>query len=159
MKRFLHLVALLAAFALVTGLSAAIAATHPDNRPTHGPGAVTLEQESGVVRPDDRAAHGPGALALVGAGDAVRPDDRATHGQGAIAIEQLPGSGRVPVVGPEGSEATRLDGFDWVDATIGAAAALGLGLIVAGGVVFALRRASAPLSLPSRSPGGTGATG
>lgn len=144
MKRFLHLVALLASFTLVTGTAAATAATHPDNRPTHGPGAVTLEQQSDVVRPDDRAAHGPGAVTLTGAGDAVRPDDRATHGQGAIAIDQLPGSGQVPVVGPEGSEAARLDGFDWVDAAIGAAAALGLGLIVAGGVVFALRRAHAP---------------
>ncbi len=144
MKRSSHLMALAGSFALVTGSTAAIAATHPDNRPTHGPGGVALEQPAVVVRPDDRATHGPGAVIVWQSNDAVRPDDRATHGQGAITLEQLPTSGRIPVIGPDGSGVVRVDGFDWVDAAIGAAAALGLGLIVAGGVVLALRRAHAP---------------
>lgn len=146
MKRIAYLVALAAASALAA-TTGAIAASHPDNRPTHGPGAVALEQQDGVVRPDDRATHGTGAVGIRMATDAVRPDDRATHGQGAIAIEQLPGSGQVPVLGSGEPEAVRVDGFDWVDAAIGAAAAFGLGLIIAGGVALALRRAQAPAYL------------
>ena len=166
MKRFAYLVVIVASFALVSGTTAAIAATHPDNRAAHGPGAVTLEQRNGVVRPDDRATHGPGAVTVRRSGDVVRPDDRATHGpgavtiwrsggvvrpddrathgQGAIAIEQVTGSGRVPVIASGGSRTARVDGFDWLDAAIGAAAALGLGLIVAGGAAFLIRRAHAP---------------
>ena len=84
MKRFAYLVALVASLTLFTGTAAAIAGTHPDNRATHGPGAVTLEQQTDVVRPDDRATHGPGAATISRSNDVVRPDDRATHGQGAI---------------------------------------------------------------------------
>ncbi len=90
--------------------------------------------------------------------DAVRPDDRATHGPGAIALEQVTRAGQVPVIAPGGSETARVDGFDWLDAGIGAAAALGLGLIFVGGVVLALRRTPSPNGLPSLSPGGTGGT-
>jgi hypothetical protein len=45
---------------------------------------------------------------------------------------------------PDAGQQRRADGFDWSDAAIGAAAALGLGLLVAGGAVSALRRAHAP---------------
>lgn len=166
MKRFAYLVALVASFTLFTGTTAAVAGTHPDNRATHGPGAVTLERQSGVVRPDDRATHGsgavtleqqagvvrpddhathgPGAVAGWRSNDVVRPDDRATHGQGAIVIEQVTGPAQVPAIGPAGSGAVRVDGFDWLDAAIGAAAAVGLGLIAAGGAAFVLRRAHTP---------------
>ena len=51
---------------------------------------------------------------------------------------------RFPRIGSGGTGAVRVDGFDWLDAGIGAAAALGLGLIVAGGVALALRRAQEP---------------
>jgi hypothetical protein len=138
MKHFAYLVASLA---LLIGTTAAIAGTHPDNRTTHGPGAITLDQQTGVVRPDDHATHGPGAASIWRSNEIVRPDDRATHGQGAIVIEPVTARGQVPVIRPAGP---RADGFDWLDAGIGAAAALGLGLIVAGGVVFALRRDHAP---------------
>jgi hypothetical protein len=144
MKRSVHLLALVASFALVTGTAAALGSTRPDDRATHGPGAVTREHLNGLVRPDDRATHGPGAVTIWRASDTVRPDDRATHGQGAIAIEQLAGGGQVPVIAPGGSGTARVDGFDWLDAAIGAAAALGLGLIVAGGAAFLIRRAHAP---------------
>ena len=53
---------------------------------------------------------------------------------------QVTGPEQVPVVAPGGSRTARVDGFDWLDAGIGVAAALGLGLIVMGGVVLALRR-------------------
>ena len=36
------------------------------------------------IRPDDRATHGPGALVSGAATDLVRPDDRATHGPGSV---------------------------------------------------------------------------
>lgn len=144
MKRFAYLVALAASLTLLSSTTAGIAGTHPDDRATHGPGGVTLEQQNGVARPDDRATHGPGATAIRQSNGVARPDDRATHGQGAIVIEQVPGSGQVPVIGPGASKAARVDGFDWLDAAIGATAAFGLFLIVVGGVVFALRRAHAP---------------
>lgn len=143
MKRFAYLVGLAASLTLLSGTTAAIAGTHPDNRATHGPGGVTLEQQNGVARPDDRATHGPGAIASRRSNAVVRPDDRATHGQGAIVIEQVTGSGQVPVIGPSTSEAARVDGFDLLDAAVGATAAFGLFLIVVG-AVFARRRAHAP---------------
>lgn len=147
MKRLSYIVALVASLTLVVDATATLAATHPDNRATHGPGAVTLEQSDDVVRPDDRATHGPGLLTSSQTSGAVRPDDRATHGQGAVLIEQLPGAGPFPAIGSGETKAVRVDGFDWVDAAIGAAAALGLGLIVAGGVALALRRAQEPAYL------------
>ena len=197
MKRFAYLTALAVSFVLAAGTTAAIAGTHPDDRATHGPGAVTLEQQSGVVvpttepptdraqsrstaerrrssrrpshprsgaiiarqqsdvvRPDDRATHGQGAIIARQQSGVVRPDDRATHGQGAVAFEQVTRAGQVPVIAPGGSGAVRVDGFDWLDAGIGAAAALGLGLIFAGGVVLALRRTPSPNGLTSLAPVG-----
>ena len=136
MKRFTHLVALVTSFALVTCANAAIGSTRPDDRATHGPSAITLVQPTDVVRPDDRATHGPSAITLAQPTDVVRPDDRASR-PSTITLEQ------VPVIAPGGSGPVHADGFDWLDAGIGAAAALGLGLIV-GGVAFVLRRAQTP---------------
>ena len=78
-----------------------------------------------VVRPDDRAAHGPGAIAAAQRDVVLRPDDRAERG--------LPND--APVAQP-----TTTEGFDWVDAGIGAAATLGLVLLVAGASVMRLRQ-------------------
>ena len=78
-----------------------------------------------VVRPDDRAAHGPGAIAAAQQDVVLRPDDRADR--------RLPND--VPVTQPTTSE-----GFDWIDAGIGAAATLGLVLLVAGASVMRLRQ-------------------
>ena len=158
MERFAYLVALVASFTFFTCTTAAVAGTHPDDRATHGPGAVTLEQQSSVVRPDDRATHGPGAVTVWRSTDVVRPDDRATHGPGAVALAQVIGRDQVPVIAPGGSGTARVEGFDWLDAGIGAAAALGLGLIFMGGVVLALRRTPSRNGLPSLVPGGTGGT-
>ena len=47
--------AAVAALALAGGATAADGATRPDDRPTHGPGAVASAQVDVVVRPDDRA--------------------------------------------------------------------------------------------------------
>jgi hypothetical protein len=77
-----------------------------------------------VVRPDDRAAHGPGIDAAP-LDVVLRPDDRADR--------PLPND--APVTQPTTSE-----GFDWVDAGIGAAATLGLVLLVAGASVMRLRQ-------------------
>lgn len=137
MKRFAHLTALLAVFALATS-TAAMGARHPDDQVTHGPGAVALEYTDVVARPDDRSILGAGGVTLAPPAAATRPDDRATHGQGAI------GAALIPVIAPTVSSKERLDGFDWLDAGIGAAAALGLGLIVAGGAALAFRRGHAP---------------
>jgi hypothetical protein len=120
MTRFAYLTALAASLVLAAGTTAA----------------------SGAARPDDRATHGPGAVGEPRS-EIVRPDDRAVHGQGAIVFEQVTRSGQAPVIAPRGSGSGRVDGFDWLDAGIGAAAALGLGLIAAGGVVV-LRRTQSP---------------
>lgn len=143
MKRFVHLVALGASLALATG-TAAMGAYSPDDRATHGPGAIGLEQPNAVARPDDRATHGQGAITLGQVSDTVRPDDRTIHGPGAITLEPVTGPGQAPVIGPDGPAAAVVDGFDWLDAGIGAAAALGLGLIVAGCLALVLRRTHAP---------------
>ncbi len=158
MKRLMSLVIAAAFFLLAAGAVAAEGATRPDDRATHGPGAIALDG-SGTVRPDDRATHGPGAIGL----DAtvavrpdsssevqLRPDDRATHGPGAIAFESSApvrpddrawrGIGPAPTIVPVESTSVRADGFDWADAGIGAAGAFGLGLLLVGGAVLALRR-------------------
>jgi hypothetical protein len=144
MKHFAYLSALVASLVLATGTTAAMGADHPDNRVTHGPGAITHQATDDTGRPDDRATHGQGAITLEQLNDVVRPDDRASHGPGAITLEQVTRFGQVPVIAPGGSTAAHVDDFDWLDAGIGAAAALGLGLIVAGGVAVVLRRLQAP---------------
>ena len=134
MKRFTHLVALVTSFALVTCANAAIGSTRPDDRAVR-PSAITLVQPTDVVRPDDRASR-PSAITLAQPTDVVRPDDRASR-PSTITLEQ------VPVIAPGGSGPVHAGGFDWLDAGIGAAAALGLCLIL-GGVAFVLRRALTP---------------
>jgi hypothetical protein len=85
-----------ASFVVAVG-SAAAETSRPDDRATHGAGAVVLENLEGVTRPDDRATHGPGSLAAV-----------------------------------TFVESASVGGFDWVDAGIGAATALGLALVGVG---------------------------
>ena len=110
MKRFTHFMALVTSFALITCANAAVGSTRPDDRASR-PSAITLVQPTEVVRPDDRAS---------------RPS--------AITAEH------VRVIASGGSGEVHAGGFDWLDAGIGAAAALGLCLIV-GGAAFVLRRA------------------
>jgi len=78
----------------------------------------------GAVRPDDRDRHGPGATATPRRDVVVRPDDRADR--------RFPNE-------PPAVQVTTGNGFDWADAGIGAVAALGAVLLVAGGSVARLR--------------------
>jgi hypothetical protein len=142
-KRFAYLMALAVSLVLAAGTTAAIGSTRPDDRATHGQAGFVLEQNDGVVRPDDRTMHGQGAIAAEQSRDVIRPDDRSIHGPGATELEQMRVD-QVPVIAPSVSGAERVDGFDWLDAGIGAAAALGLALILAGSVVFVVRRTQAP---------------
>jgi hypothetical protein len=96
-----------AALALAGGAAAADGFGHPNDRATHGVGAIEAEKRDIVLRPDDRA-------------------DR-----------RLPGP--VVVVQP-----TTSGGFDWADAGIGAAAMLGVVLLVAGASVVRLRHGAQP---------------
>ena len=99
------------------------ASTRPDDRPNHGPGAVGLVEASTTINASRtaRAVRGPsGAFASTGA-DVVRPDDRAWRGVGPA-----------PVIVTTASPASRIDGFDWADAGIGAAGALGIALLLIG---------------------------
>ena len=121
MRNLAYITGLAVALALTTGAGTAVGSTRPDDRATHGQGAIILEQRN----------------------DAVRPDDRATHGHGAIVFEQVTQADQIPVIGASGSVSASSDGFDWLDAGIGAAAGIGLGLIVAGSVVVR-RRAHEP---------------
>jgi len=139
MQRFALFTALAISLVVAAGTSTAIGSTRPDDRANHGTGAAALQLRSDVVRPDDRATHGPGAAELQLRSDVTRPDDRANHGTGAIVLEQVTPAGQTGE-----SEAARIGGFDWLDAGIGAAAAFGLGLIAAGGVVLARRRPRSP---------------
>lgn len=129
MKRFTYLVVLAAASVLAAGAAAAQGSTRPDDRPTHGPGAVGLVEVSTTINhPDGRAARGPGAFASNGA-EVVRPDDRAWRGVGSA-----------PVIVETESPASGIDGFDWADAAIGAAGALGIALLLMGSSALVLRR-------------------
>lgn len=123
MKRILQTTILvLAVSALVTPNALA---QRPDDRAGMlGVGATAVT--SGSARPDDRAgARGPGALVVSQSG--VRPDDLAgIRGPGSIpAVFVASGSSR--------------DGFDWSDAGVGAAGALGLALLLLGGLQLAAR--------------------
>jgi hypothetical protein len=127
MKRLTSLVIVAASLVLATGTATAFGATRPDDRANHGAGAVGLVVSNQVVRPDDRATHGPAAIAAYH-NRAVRPDDRAWRG-----------AGPAPAIVPDATS-TGVDGFDWADASIGAAGALGLGLLLIGGTAFVLRQ-------------------
>ncbi len=110
------------------GAAAADPVLHPDDRATHGPGAVAQSNgwvaSAQVTRPDDRPTLGPGAIEAAQQDVVLRPDDRA---------DRRPPSDS-PVAQP-----TAGDGFDWLDAGIGSAAALGLVLLLAGASVMRLR--------------------
>ena len=127
MKRLTSLTIVAASLVLATGTATAMGSTRPDDRANHGAGAVGLVVTNQVVRPDDRATHGPGAMATYD-NRAVRPDDRAWRG-----------AGPAPAIAPDASS-TGVDGFDWADAGIGAAGALGLGLLLIGGMAFVVRQ-------------------
>jgi hypothetical protein len=115
------------AFAVVAAASAqADTGIRPDDRTTHGPGAVAAGAPSKPVRPDDRADR---AIAPAAQPAAVRPDDRADRGLPTIAAEALPTT----------------DGFDWTDAGIGAVGALGLVLLVASASLLGLRLRRVPV--------------
>jgi hypothetical protein len=78
-----------------------------------------------VSRPDDRATHGPGAIAASQPSDPVRPDDRADRRLPNTSVEAQP---------------TTAGRFDWIDAGIGATAAFGMVLLVAGALLVGLRQ-------------------
>jgi hypothetical protein len=121
------------ALVAATGAAAADALVRPDDRATHGPGAITQTNDwvtsRNVARPDDRAVHGPGATATARPEVVLRPDDRADR--------RLPND--APFAQPTSGE-----GFDWLDAGIGSAATLGLVLLVAGASVLRLRQGAQP---------------
>ena len=97
--------------------------------------AAPTSAADGVLRPDDRPNHGHGWIAST-YDRPVRPDDRARHGPGAIAA----GLDRpLPVVSVL-RRPSEPDAFDWVDAGVGAAAAFGALLLLAGVSILALRR-------------------
>ena len=148
MKRFTHMVLALAAVALVGGAVTAQAGIRPDDRANHGAGAVVLAGSSTSTRPDDRAWRGVGPAPVDVASAGVRPDDRATHGPGAVGAVDVVrpddrawrGVGSAPVIVETESPASRIDGFDWADAGIGAAGALGIALLLMGFSALVLRR-------------------
>ncbi len=119
----------LTALVATGGAAAADAPVRPDDRTTHGPGAIAQTNDRvaarNAERPDDRASHGPGAIVAAQRAVVLRPDDRADR--------RLPND--APVTQP-----TTGEGFDWVDAGIGSAATLGLVLLVAGASVMRLRQ-------------------
>lgn len=79
------------------------------------------------VRPDDRAA-GPRSDVTTVPAQAVRPDDRpGVRGPGVVIVHT-----------PTMTSST--NGFDFADAAIGAGAATGLLLVVAGGALVLSRR-------------------
>jgi hypothetical protein len=108
-----------------------------------GPGTDPADE---LVRPDDRAERTTAPAAEL----AVRPDDRAFRGTGrAPLIVVLPDDRADRGLLDTGvvAGATIADRFDWADAGIGAGAAFGLALLVAGASVIGLRhRRAAALS-------------
>ena len=100
-------------------------AERPDDRGGMlGVGAAVITSSS--TRPDDRVGpRGPGSVGSPQT--AVRPDDLAgTRGPGSI-----------PTVGIAASSSG--DGFDWADAGVGAVGAVGLALVLLGGLQLAAR--------------------
>jgi hypothetical protein len=133
MKRLTSLVIVAASLVLATGTATATGATRPDDRPNHGAGAVGLVISSQAVRPDDRATHGPGA--------SLRPPPSRLSPELEALTRSYQASARpAPAIGPVGAGSTGVDGFDWADAGIGAAGALGLGLLLIGGTALTLRQ-------------------
>lgn len=148
MKRFMYLVVLAASFVLAAGAAAAQGSTRPDDRATHGTGAVVLAGSTTSTRPDDRAWRGVGPAPVSEASVGVRPDDRATHGPGALGAVDIVrpddrawrGVGPAPTIVPVETRTVGSDGFDWLDAGIGALATFGLGLLLVGASALLVRR-------------------
>ena len=113
-----------AALGTAGAATASDGAVRPDDRAIHGTAAVALEHADRVVRPDDRADRSITATVASEHDSVLRPDDRANR--------LLPGGAvtttRIVNAHPEAT-------FDWLDAGIGAASALGLVLV--GGAILA----------------------
>lgn len=129
MTRFMYLMVLAASVILAVGVATAAGGTRPDDRASHGPGSIGIAETTAPTRPDDRSNRRPGAAARDSSSEIVRPDDRAWRG-----------TGPAPTLGIVQPPTVRVDGFDWADAGIGAAAALGFGLLLAGARALVLRR-------------------
>jgi hypothetical protein len=129
MTRFTYLVALAASLTLAGGAATAAGGARPNDRGTHGPGSIGIAETAAPIRPDDRANHGTAVLLTGTSTEIVRPDDRAWRGAGPAPRLELVGSPSV-----------RLDRFDWADAGIGATAALGSALLLAGASALLRRR-------------------
>ena len=95
-------------------------------------------------------AAGAFLVPVAGAGAAVaHPDDRALHGRELVTptaaivahSDDRPRHGWEPV-GPLATITPRAEagGFDWLDAGVGAAGVVGLGLLTAGSYVLVVRR-------------------
>lgn len=87
LHKALALAAALATAALLSagGAAAADGAMRPDDRATHGPGAMTAIQSDAVVRPDDRAdRRPPGSQVVLVTPTSVDPFDWADAGLGAL---------------------------------------------------------------------------
>ena len=129
-KWILAVVTIAAAAALGTAgvATASDGAVRPDDRAIHGTGAVALEHSDRVVRPDDRADRSITATVASERDSVLRPDDRANRllPGGAVTTTRIVDSQ---------PEAT----FDWLDAGIGAASALGL-VLVGGAILTAASR-------------------
>ena len=149
MKRFTHMALALVAVALVGGAVTAQAGIRPDDRANHGTAAaVVLASSTTSTRPDDRAWRGVGTAPANETRAGVRPDDRAAHGLGTLGAEEAVrpddrawrGLDSAPGIVETSSPASRIDGFDWADAGIGAAGALGFALLLMGFSALVLRR-------------------
>jgi hypothetical protein len=135
-------------FAVV--LSAPAQADPPALSPRDGNDLAYFET-SFSVRPDDRAVRGLGSVATRVSDDPVRPDDRAGRmtappGKASPVRSNDRADRRLPTVSVEERPAST-DGFHWIDAGIGAAAAFGLALLAVSASVVGLRhRRTAALS-------------
>jgi hypothetical protein len=102
--------------------------------------AIAAGSAAGSVRPDDRATHGPGAVAQE---HGVTSGDPGTipylsHG---IGVDSTLFQGEPTASEPElTAQPDTIGRFDWADAGIGGLATLGLVLLVAGAAIVALRR-------------------
>ena len=130
-KRILAVGTIAAAAALGTAgvATASDGAVRPDDRAIHGTGAVALERSDRVVRPDDRADRRIAPAVASRRDPVLRPDDRANR--------LLPGGGVTTTRIVDSQPDTT---FDWFDAGIGAASALGLVLVGGGILATASRR-------------------
>jgi hypothetical protein len=151
MTRLISILVVAASLVLAVGTATATGGTRPDDRATHGPGAIGVTRTAAPARPDDRATHGPGAVAAGSSRESVRPDNRAWRGIGPAPAggsresvrpdnRAWRGIGPAPTVELVESPAVSVDGFDWVDAAVGASAMFGLCLLVAAGSLLVRRR-------------------